>query len=54
MVSTALDFLEQNGMRYAQLQVRTDNRDALNLYEKLDFVILQESGIYTRKISGTW
>lgn len=53
MISKALDFLKQNGMRYAQLQVRTDNRDALNLYEKLGFVIVQESGIYTRTISGT-
>ena len=53
MISKALDFLKQNGMRFAQLQVRTDNRDALNLYEKLGFVIVQESGIYTRTISGT-
>lgn len=52
MISKALNFLQQNGMRYAQLQVRTDNRDALNLYENLGFVIVQESGIYTRKISG--
>jgi ribosomal protein S18 acetylase RimI-like enzyme len=53
MISKVLDFLKQNGMRFAQLQVRTDNRDALNLYEKLGFVIVQESGIYTRTISGT-
>lgn len=40
-------------MRYAQLQVCTDNHDALNWYEKLGFVIIQESGIYTRTIAGT-
>lgn len=53
LISKALDFLQQSGMRYAQLQVRTDNRDALNLYEKLGFVIVQESGIYTRMISAS-
>jgi len=40
-------------MRYAQLQVRTDNRDALNWYEKLGFVIIQERCIYTRTLAGT-
>lgn len=50
MISKSLDFLQYNGMHYAQLQVRTNNRDALNLYEKLGFVIVQESGIYTRVI----
>jgi|GEM_PF-796879 ribosomal protein S18 acetylase RimI-like enzyme len=50
MITNALQYLQQNGMHFAQLQVRTDNRDALTLYEKLGFTVIQESGIYTRQL----
>jgi len=50
MITNALQYLQKNGMQFAQLQVRTDNRDALNLYEKLGFTVIQESGIYTRHL----
>ena len=48
LISRGLDYLYQNGMRFAQLQVKTDNRQALSLYEKLGFYVVQESGIYSR------
>ncbi len=48
MITSALQYLKDHEIKFAQLQVKTDNRDALHLYEKLGFVISQESGLYTR------
>jgi ribosomal protein S18 acetylase RimI-like enzyme len=52
MISAALKFLKENGIHYAQLQVKTENRNALRLYEKLGYVISQESGLYSRQIDA--
>jgi len=43
-----LHYLKQHRIDYAELQVKTNNREALQLYEKLGFAINQESGIYSR------
>ncbi len=50
LIAEALGFLRDNGLRFAQLQVKTDHRNALELYEKLGFTVNQESGLYTRQI----
>lgn len=48
LISKALLYLKQHSIDYAELQVKTNNREALQLYEKLGFAINQESGIYSR------
>lgn len=48
LIAAALQYLKQHQMDYAELQVKTNNREALQLYEKLGFTINQESGIYSR------
>ena len=50
LISKALLYLQQHSIDYAELQVKTDNREALQLYEKLGFAINQESGIYCRML----
>lgn len=52
LISRGLDYLKENGMRFALLQVKTDNRNALSLYEKLGYNVVQESGIYSRYLSN--
>ncbi|HSM25556.1 MAG TPA: GNAT family N-acetyltransferase, partial [Anaerolineaceae bacterium] len=50
LITTALQYLKDHGIDFAQLQVKTENRDALRLYEKIGYVISQESGLFTRLI----
>lgn len=48
MIASALEYLKTNGMHSAQLQANTNNREALALYERLGYVVVQESGLYSR------
>ena len=50
LISEALNYLKQNGMQFAQLQVNTSNRNALSLYERLGYNIIQESSLFSREI----
>lgn len=52
MISESLNYLRNLDIDYAELQVKTDNREALSLYEKLGFSINQESGIYSRVLDS--
>lgn len=51
MIAEGMQYLKHNGIDYAELQVKTNNREALQLYEKLGFAINQESGIYFRLLT---
>jgi ribosomal protein S18 acetylase RimI-like enzyme len=52
MIAEGLQYLKHNGIDFAELQVKTNNREALQLYEKLGFAINQESGIYSRQLTA--
>ena len=39
MMLTAIEWAQQNGVIKIQLQVRTDNERAIQLYNKLGFVV---------------
>ena len=50
MIARSLTFLKENGIQYAQLQVSTNNREALTLYEQLGYSVVQESGLYSQQM----
>lgn len=51
LVTTALAYLQVQGMAEARLEVRAQNEDALRLYRGLGYTIVNESGLYIRKIA---
>jgi len=50
LISLGLDYLRKNGIQEARLDADAHNRDALSIYEKLGFVIADESKIFTRTL----
>ncbi len=46
MICAALRYLQEHGLRIAQLEVRASNRNAIDLYEVLGYEVKEESGIY--------
>lgn len=53
MIARSLTYLKEKGMKVAQLQVSTNNRDALSIYEQLGYMVVKESHLYSRHIKLT-
>jgi GNAT superfamily N-acetyltransferase len=52
MVAMGLRFLKENGLKFAYLDTHASNRNAINLYTKMGYNILDEIPVYTRVLTG--
>ena len=51
MLCKGLEYFKENGLEYAELEVNASNRNALSLYEKLGYSVVDQSDFYILDLS---